>query len=60
MHDTIFRGPELTYMRPSAPQAIGEHARTYYLELFYVLLFMIYGVNYLLGRRTNEQIATAW
>ena len=47
-------------MRLSAPQAIGEHARTYYLELFYILLFMIYGVNYLFGRRTNEQIATAW
>jgi len=34
--------------------------RTYYVEFVYTVVLMLYALNYLLGRHTNQQIATAW
>lgn len=32
----------------------------YYLEMFYVTMLFIYGINYFVGKRKNEEITTAW
>ena len=53
------QAPE-TEVKVNLAPAVPAGPRTYWMEGFFVVVIIIYGINYLIGRKTNSAIASKW